>query len=123
MIHGPEPLTRRPNPDILTLVRGTRYFAPNGDEFAIVTDHNVDTRASLFHIGSPRVDEVRAMAERLAELPVRVRDCTNVYQGLARLCIADSDKPSALVVSVDLMDAAELEFFRIVARLFPTLLV
>jgi len=88
-----------------------------------VTDHHIDTRACLFHIGSPRVDEVRAMARRLSELPVRVRDCTNVYQGLARLCIADSDTPSALVVSVDVMDAAELEFFRIVARLFPALLV
>ncbi|MCH9058756.1 MAG: hypothetical protein IIB55_09030, partial [Planctomycetes bacterium] len=87
------------------------------------TDHHLDTRACLFHIGSPRVDEVRAMTQRLAELPVRVRDCANVYQGLARLCIADSDKPSALVVSVDVMDAAELEFFRIVARLFPSLLV
>lgn len=83
--------------------------------------HDTDIQTTLLHIGAIGAFEVEQMTERLCDLPVRVRDCSNVYQGLARLCIAGADLPGAVLVSVDAMDASELEFFRLVARMFPTL--
>ncbi len=65
-------------------------------------------------------DSVDALLESAS---LRVAACPDVYRGLARLLSAASQTPAAVIVCVDELGPREMEFFSIVSRRRPGLLV
>ena len=59
------------------------------------------------------------MDRLLASTSLHVEDCGDPYRGLARLCRDDWEAPRAVVVCVDGLGKAEMEFFSIVSRTRP----
>ncbi|UCC30433.1 MAG: hypothetical protein JSU86_19810 [Phycisphaerales bacterium] len=59
------------------------------------------------------------MDKMLASTSLHVEECGDLYRGLARLCRDDWEAPRAVVVCVDGLGKAEMEFFSIISRTRP----
>ena len=84
-------------------------------------------RCDVLHIRPEWAEQAAEIDSVLEADALTVEICPDVYRGLARVCAADSSQsPSdsdlrAIVVCVDDLGPAELEFFSIVSRLRRTL--
>ena len=56
------------------------------------------------------------MSARLASASVNAEECGDVYRGLARVCSGDLGTCQTVMVCVDGLGSAELEFFSVVSR-------
>jgi len=63
------------------------------------------------------------MDKMLASTSLHVENCGDLYRGLARLCHDDREVPRAVIVCVDGLGKAEMEFFSIVSRTCPRIYV
>ncbi len=59
------------------------------------------------------------MDKMLASTSLHVENCGDLYRGLARLCREDREVPRAVILGVDGLGKAEMEFFSIVSRTRP----
>ncbi len=72
----------------------------------------------------PANPAIRALEEMLTATSLRAEVFTDVYRGLARLCSPDTEEapqPRAVIVCVDDLGPAELEFFLVLGRARPDL--
>ncbi|GEM_PF-2635161 len=87
----------------------------------IVFDTSTPSTAWVLHIASGSAALAARADTQLRAHGFVVERCGDVYRGLARLHPRHERRPVAIVVGVDGLGGAELEFFRIVGRLPRTL--
>lgn len=80
------------------------------------------TTTRVLHIrqAAPDIGPVAGLDSRLTAAGVRVETRSDVYGGLAGICRRGAEPVNVIVVRVDDLTAAEMEFFSIVSRLFPS---
>lgn len=75
-----------------------------------------DTATRVLHIRPEPAAAVGEMDTLLAAASLDVDSCGDVYRGLARSGHSGADAPCAVIVCVDGLGAAEMEFFSLISR-------
>jgi len=87
-----------------------------------MSDKTTSARCDVLHIRPSPPDAAVAsphaagIVQALAAAGLAVETTTNVYEGLARLVEVEAPRPRAVIVSMDEISPAEMEFFPLVAR-------
>ena len=79
-------------------------------------DNSTDNRPLVFHVTGRTTDSGRETQRKLQATGAQVESCEDVYRGLARIMRSLAARPAAVVVCVDGIGSAELDFFRLISR-------